>query len=650
MSPFRKIIRFSVLTKRASTFVVFAILSVFFPAFAQSGEDHSAMRSMGDVTMQRWPQGRFTPPDKSWHWNYELGTLLDGIDAVWYNTADGRYYKYIKSSVDSFIQEDGSIATYDQRAYSLDNVLLGRQLLLLYGVTQQKRYYEAASILRQQLASQPRNASGGFWHKQIYPNQMWLDGLYMAEPFFAQYAAVFHEPQDFADITHQFVLIDQHLRDSKTGLLYHGWDESKQQKWANPRTGTSANFWARGLGWFMMALVDTIPSYPEHDPGRAQLIDILQRTAAAVVRYQDPQSGLWYEVLDKPGEKGNYFESSASCMFSYALAKGVRLGYLPKKYSAHAAAAWSGIQFHFIQGSGADLTLSGTVQAIGLGGAQHHDGSYSYYVSSPVVSNDPKGIGAYLLAASEEEMAAHATDSMGSTALLDAWYNSQTRKNAAGQSVLFHYKWDDYSNSGFSLFAHIFRSYGVTTKELPVAPTAVNLASARFYIIASPDNPSKNPSPHYMNEHDAAQIASWVKRGGVLVLMENDPDNADIPHLDIVADKFGLDFNNALSHHVIGREYAIGRIDVLQPAPPFTHPHVLYMKDTCSLKLTRGAVPLLTWKGDILMATAHYGKGTVLAVADPWLYNEYSDGRIPPPEFDNFAAGKEFVQWLLQRR
>lgn len=608
------------------------------------------MRSMADVTMQRWPQGRFSSPDKPWRWNYELGTLIDGMDAAWYNTADGRYYKYIKSSIDPFIQEDGSITTYDQSAYSLDNILLGRQLLLLYGVTQQKRYYEAATILRRQLASQPRNASGGFWHKQIYPNQMWLDGLYMAEPFFAEYAAVFHQPQDFADITHQFVLIDRHLRNTKTGLLYHGWDESKQQRWASPRTGTSASFWARGIGWFMMALVDTIPSYPEHDPGRAQLIDILQRTAAAIVRYQDPQSGLWYEVLDKPGEKGDYFESSASCMFSYALAKGVRLGYLPKKYSAHAAAAWMGIQSHFIQGSGADLTLTGTVQAIGLGGAHHHDGSYSYYVSSPVVNNDPKGIGAYLLAASEEEIAPHAVDGLGSTVLLDAWYNSQTRKNAAGQTVLFHYKWDDYSNSGFSLFAHIFRGYGVTTRELPVAPTATNLASARFYIIVSPDNSSKNPSPHYMNEYDADQVASWVKRGGVLVLMENDPDNADIPHLDLLADKFGLHFNNVLTHHVVGREFAMGRIDVLQPAPPFTHPHVLYMKDTCSLKLSKDAVPLLTWKGDILMATARYGKGTVLAVTDPWLYNEYSDGRIPPPEFDNFAAGKEFVQWLLQQR
>lgn len=629
--------------------LVAACLCVPAALMGQSRGGSTPLRAMADSTMQRWPQGRFTQPEKPWRWNYELGTLLEGMDAAWYNTADGKYYSYIKSSVDPFVHEDGSIATYDQNAYSLDNILLGRQLLLLYGVTQKKRYYEAATVLRLQLASQPKNASGGFWHKQIYPNQMWLDGLYMAEPFFAQYAATFHEPQDFAQITHQFVLMEQHARDPKTGLLYHGWDEAKEQSWANAKSGDSASFWARGMGWYMMALVDTIPSYPTHEPGRAQLIAILRRTAAAVVRYQDVKSGLWYQVLDKPGKKGNYFESSASCMFTYGLAKGVRLGYLPRAYAAHASAAWRGIQSQFVRKSGDDVTLTGTVQAIGLGGAHHHDGRYSYYVSSPVVSNDPKGIGAYLLAASEMEMAPHAEVGRGRTVLLDAWYNSQTRKNAAGQTVLFHYKWDDYSNPGFSLYGHIFRSYGAETKELDTAPTVQNLRGARYYIIVSADIPAKNPTPHYMNDHDAAQIESWVRSGGVLVLMENDPANAEIPHLDILADRFGLHFNNVLTHHVVGREFSMGRIDVPEPAPPFAHPHVLYMKDTCSLSLSHGAKPLLTWKGDVMMAVAHFGQGTVFAVTDPWLYNEYTDGRIPPPEFDNFAAGQEFVHWLLQQ-
>ena len=620
------------------------------PAVADGPPNQSLSRRMANVTIQRWPNGQFSPPDKPWRWNYELGTLLEGMDAVWYNSADGSAYQYIKNSIDPFISADGAISTYDSAAYSLDNVLLGRQLLLLYRVTLDKRYYDAATVLRRQLASQPKNASGGFWHKQIYPNQMWLDGLYMAEPFLAEYASVFQEPQDFAEITHQFVLIEQHTQDPKTGLLYHGWDESKQQSWANPGSGVSANFWARGMGWFMMALVDALPYYPEDDPGRAQLLAILKRTAAPVVRYQDAGSGLWYQVLDKAGAKDNYFESSAACMFTYALAKGVRLGYLPRQYEVNAQRAWSGIQSHFVKTeSSGEPTLTGTVQAIGLGGSQHHDGSYSYYVSSPVVSNDPKGVGAFLLASTEMEHASDATAGLGSAVMLDAWYNSQTRKNAAGQTVLFHYKWDDLSNSGDSLLGYVFRMYGVETRTLATAPTLDKLKGARIYIIVSPDNPSKTPQPHYMNADDAGQIAAWVNQGGVLVIMENDPDNADITHMNVLADMFGLHFNNVLTHHVIGDQFEMGRIEVPASNPPFTSPHILYMKDTCSLSPTRGAVPLLKWKGDTMMAVAHYSKGTVVAVVDPWLYNEYTDGRKLPPEYDNFAAGQEFVRWLLKQ-
>jgi len=603
---------------------------------------------MADVTIQRWPKGQFSGSGKPWSWNYELGTLLEGMGAAWYNTADGRYYEYIKNSIDPFIAPDGAISSYDEKAYSLDNVLAGRQLLLLYRVTLDKRYYEAATILRRQLATQPKNASGGFWHKQIYPNQMWLDGLYMAEPFLAEYASVFHEPQDFAEITRQFVLIEQHTRDPKTGLLYHGWDESKQQRWANRTSGSSANFWARGMGWFMMALVDTLPYYPDDDPGRAQLVAILKRSAAAVARYQDAETGLWYQVLNRAGEKDNYFESSAACMFTYALARGVLLGYLPRAYEDTAERAWSGIRSHFVKAeSDGQMTLTGTVQAIGLGGSGYRDGSYSYYVSSPVVSNDPKGVGAFLLAATEMENAADATAGLESTVLLDAWYNSQTRKNAAGQTVLFHYKWDDFSNSGYSLLGAIFHMDGVETETLATAPTLENLGSARYYIIVSPDNPSKTPQPHYMNEEDAGQVAGWVKQGGVLLIMENDPDNADITHMDLLADIFGLHFNNVLTHHVIGDQFEMGRMEVAQPGGPFTSRHVLYMKDTCSLRLSHGATALLEWKGDIMMAVAHYGKGTVVAVTDPWLYNEYTDGRKLPPEYDNFAAGREFIRWLL---
>jgi unsaturated rhamnogalacturonyl hydrolase len=283
-------------------------------------EDPWSQRA-ANAAIQRWPEGRFVPAGARWVWNYELGVLLEGMDAVWLNSADRNYFNYIKASVDQFVEADGSIPTWKAEENQLDDILLGRQLLLLYGATQDKRYLKAAALLDEQLLRQPRTPSGGFWHKQKYPSQMWLDGLYMAEPFRAEYASFSHHPEVFSDITRQFVLMHEHARDRKSGLLYHGWDESKQERWADKKTGVSSQFWARAMGWTMMALVDTLDSYPREDPGRKQLLALLVEDAAAVAKVQDAANGLWYQVLDKPAAKGNYLESSASCMFVYALAR-----------------------------------------------------------------------------------------------------------------------------------------------------------------------------------------------------------------------------------------------------------------------------------------------------------------------------------------
>ncbi len=609
---------------------------------------------MADAAMRRWPQGRIAEAGQPWKWNYELATLLDGIDAVWYSTADGAYFRYTKQSVDALVLPDGSIPTYDASASSLDNIALGRELLLLYRVTKNPRYYKAATLLRRQLAAQPRNAAGGFWHKEIYPGQMWLDGLYMAEPFYAEYASVFHEPQDFAEITRQFTLMETRARDPKTGLLYHAWDESRKQQWADKATGDSRIFWARGMGWYLMALADTLPYYPKNDPesaqGRAQLIAIFNREAEAVARVQDARTGLWYQVLDKPGAPGNYFESSAACMFVYALQKGVRLGYLPTKYEANAARGWQGILTHFVAlGSDGSVNLTGTVKAVGLGGTPYRDGSYGYYVHAPVGSNDPKGVGAFLLAATEMESAPEAAEMRGETVLMDAWFNSQQRKNAAGQSEFFHYKWNDFTNDGYSLLGHIFESHGATLGTLYAAPTEKNLRRAQYYIIASPDNPAKNPNPHYATPQDGTQIAAWVRHGGILVMLENDPANADIEHFNSIADRFGIHFNAVLSHHVVDPNLAPGYIPVKADGELFHAPHTLYMKDTCTISAAAPALSLVTDRGVTVIATVKYGKGTVLAVVDPWLYNEYTDGRKRPPVEDNFAAGKELVRWLIEQ-
>ena len=603
-----------------------------------------------NAAIAHWPDGRFTPAGSPWIWNYELGTLLEGMDSVWLSTADPSYFNYIQSSVDALVAPEGSIPTLKPEEHQLDNILLGRQLLLLYSVTRKQRYLTAATFLYDQLARQPRNASGGYWHKQRYPNQMWLDGLYMAEPFRAEYASVSHHPEDFADITHQFVLMEQHARDPRTGLLYHGWDESKQERWANKQTGDSSEFWAREIGWYIMALVDTLDYYPANDPGRGQLLAILRRAAAVVVRYQDPDTGLWYDVVNKPHEKGNYLESSSACMFVYALAKGVRLGYLPQTYSANAERGYKGILSRFTSiAPEADFSLTDTVKASGLGGNPYRDGTYAYYIGEKVATDDPKGVGAFLLASSEVETAPNAKLGRGRTVLIDGWFNSQQRIDAFGQKVYFHYKWNAWDEPGYSLFGHIFRNFGADTDELEAEPTLAGLRKAQVYVIASPDNLDKNSRAHFANAEDAAQIASWVKSGGVLMIMENDTSFADLDHFNVISEKFGIHFNSVLRKHVIGTDWDQGKIVIAGNGPIFHHPHTIYVKDVCTISVSSPAHAVLTEGDDIFMATAKYGKGTVYAMVDPWLYNEYTDGRKLPATFDNFAAGNELVRWILEQ-
>ena len=603
-----------------------------------------------NAAMARWPQGHIDGPNAKPAFKYELGTLLGGIDNVYLNTADARFYNYMKSAVDELVTADGAIPTYKPEENQLDSILMGRQLLRLYGVTQDKRYLTAATLLYDQLQKQSRTPSGGFWHKQRYPNKMWLDGLYMAEPFYAEYASISHQPEKFADVTHQFALVAEHMRDAKTGLLYHGWDESKEQRWADKKTGLSPEIWGRAMGWYMMALVDTLDYYPADDAGRKQLLAILGEEAAALVRVQDAKTGLWYEVLDKGTAKGNYLESSASCMFVYALAKGVRRGYLPEHYIANAERGYKGILAKFIEvGPGDDVSVTGTVKVGGLGGDPYRDGTYAYYLSEKVVANDPKGVGPFIMAATEMENAQNAKLGRGDTVLMDGWFNSQKRADAFGRQVYFHYKWDTQDMPGYSLVGRIFRNFGVETKELDARPTFENLSKAQVYMIVSPDNPDKNPHPNFAMAEDGEQIAKWVKAGGVLAIMENDTSFADLDHFNAIAEKFGMHFNSVLRKHVIGTNWEQGRIELDGTGPIFHHPHTIYVKDVCTISVKAPAVSVLKEGDDIFMATAKYGKGTVYAFVDPWLYNEYTDGRKLPTMYGNYAGGVELVRWLLEQ-
>jgi unsaturated rhamnogalacturonyl hydrolase len=404
------------------------------------------------------------------------------------------------------------------------------------------------------------------------------------------------------------------------------------------------------MGLHMMALVDTIAWYPEDDPGRKQLLAELSRDAEAVTKYQDDKTGLWYQVLDKSRAKGNYPESSASCMFVYALARGVRLGYLPQSYLVNAERGHKGILSHFIvAGQGDSVSLTGTVKAAGLGGDPYRDGSYNYYIGEKTVTDDPKGVGAFLLASVEMENEHTAKLGRGDTVLVDAWFNSQKRPDAFGRQNLFHYKWDDESNDGYFLLGHAIRNFGAQTKTLYTAPTVQALSKAQVYIIASPDTLAKNPNLHFVQPEDGAQIAEWVKSGGVLVLLANDPANTDLKHFNLIADQFGIHFNSVLRKHVVGNSYEMGKIVIPGGGPIFHDPHTLYMKDVCNITVTSPAVTAFQDSEGILMATAKYGKGTVFATVDPWLYNEYTDGRKLPAGYDNFAAARELIKWILEQ-
>ena len=360
---------------------------------------------VANQAMERWPDGRLGAQGTSPVWGFELGIVLCGMDAVWHATRKAAYFHYVQHTVDQLVQPNGTIDTYNLQAYSLNNILIGRELLMLYRATHQEKYRLAAKSLRQQIAAQPRTSSGGVWHAKATPDLMLLDDQFMLAPFYAEYAAIFHEPQDLDDIVRQFTLLEQHAQDASTGLMYHGWDESGRMPWANKKTGTSASLWARGMGWYLMALADTLPYVPKSDPHHAVLLAMLQQACSAVLKAQDARTGLWYQILDQPEAKENYIESSSVLMFTYAFAKSARLGNLPPVYGIAAKRAWKAIQIRFVRASGSgQVEITGTVTHVALGASPADDGSSGYYLHAPVVSNDAKGIGAFLLAGSELEL------------------------------------------------------------------------------------------------------------------------------------------------------------------------------------------------------------------------------------------------------
>jgi len=351
--------------------------------------------------MKEYPEAYQIDDRKEPKWDYVHGLVLTSFEQLYKKTKHQKYFDYVKKYADATISADGTIPSYKFSNYNIDMIEAGNILFNLYDTTKDEKYLKAMQLLRKQLTEHPRTSEGGFWHKKVYPNQMWLDGLYMGEPFYAHYTSKFEEGKNLNDVAKQFELIQKHALDPKTGLLYHGWDESKAMAWANKKTGTSPNFWSRSLGWYAMALVDALDYFPENHPKQKELVLYLNQLAEALTKQQH-SSGLWYQVTDMGGKEGNYLEASGSAMFSYALAKGANKGYLPKKYKEVANKAFDGITRDLVKvKADGEVIITQACAVAGLGGNPYRDGSYAYYVNEKKKDNDPKATGPFILAALE---------------------------------------------------------------------------------------------------------------------------------------------------------------------------------------------------------------------------------------------------------
>ena len=344
---------------------------------------------MARSEMKRFPEPWMIEKASKPRWGYTHGLVVKSMLEEWKHTGDSTYYDYAKIYADSLIDNDGHIRTMKYLSFNIDNVNAGKILFDFYAQTGDERYKIAMDTLRKQMREQPRTSEGGFWHKLRYPHQMWLDGIFMASPYLTQYGATFGEPALQDEAVKQILLIARKTYDPATGLYYHGWDESREQKWASRETGCSPNFWSRSIGWYGAAIVDVLDYLPQETEGRDSILQILQGLAQAMVRYQ-----------------GNYLESSATALFIYTLAKAINQGYIGNEYITPVQKAFNGMirEFTRLEEDGT-YTLTHCCAVAGLGGnsGKYRDGSFEYYIGEPVIENDPKSVGTFILAAIEYE-------------------------------------------------------------------------------------------------------------------------------------------------------------------------------------------------------------------------------------------------------
>lgn len=333
-------------------------------------------------------------------WAYDVAFLGMAVDRL--GQMDEKYSRYMEDWVNYFVHDDGSVTDYKMKEYNLDRIFPGRNVITVYKRHPEQKYKIALDNFIDQLKTHPRTNSGGYWHKNIYQWQMWLDGIFMGSTYMAQYAREFNAPEWFDVATRQTRMIYDKTLDKESGLLMHAWDESRSQKWCDPSTGKSHYPWSRAMGWYIMAITDILDNLPVNHPDRAGLISILQKTCSALLKVQDQRTGLWYQVLNEGGRDGNYLEGSGSAMYIYVFAKGARLGYLDKSYKKVAEKAFDGYIKELVTvDTKGMVTIHNICGGCGLGGNPYRDGSYEYYVNEKRYDNDTKGVAPFILAALE---------------------------------------------------------------------------------------------------------------------------------------------------------------------------------------------------------------------------------------------------------
>lgn len=361
-----------------------------------------------NTTPERPPWNKEVSLGSSPKWSYIDGCMAMAMFKMYEATADTHYLNFLDNFIDYYIDEEGTILGFDVKEHNCDNINEGKVLYPLLEATSKEKYKKALKNLYAQLLEQPRTPGGNFWHKEIYPNQIWLDGLYMVQPFYSQYDVFFEEGKNLSDIFCQFKNAYELMRDPKTGLLYHGVDETKTAFWADPETGCSQNFWTRSHGWYAMALVDTLEHFNgEHQEEKRTLIHQLQELLTTLLTFADPETKMFYQVTDQGAREGNYLETSGTCAIAYALMKGARLGYLTEDSFDKGADILKSVVENKLIKTEAGFVLKDICLVAGLGGMPGHgsykvrDGSYEYYISEPIVDNDAKGIAPLVFAYAE---------------------------------------------------------------------------------------------------------------------------------------------------------------------------------------------------------------------------------------------------------